>query len=174
MKYFKIWTDLLEVETVIEDRTLVYCNNIEKYEEFIREKRGIAKNKKLKRKIGADSGQNIFKVTMNLVEEEIIPDSPSNPKKQKKRHKHSSVKETLILAAVEEIPETRENVKTVLDKLNLHSEKFSFTLNSDLKLINIIIGIQGHSSSCPCPFCEWLKKDGFNGKAELRTKGKIR
>ena len=108
------------------------------------------------------------------MKKKIKPDSPSNPKKPIKQHKDTSVAETLILANVEAIPETRANVKTILDKLNLQSEKFSFTLNSDLKLINIIVGIQGHSSSCPCPFCEWNKKDGVNGKAKDRTLGGIR
>ena len=47
---------------------------------------------------------------MNLVEEEEMrPGSPSNPKKQKKRHEYldSSVKATLLLAVIEQIPETR-------------------------------------------------------------------
>ena len=168
------WTDLEETETVLEDRTLSYCNNLEKYEEFIRKEKKIDKNKKLKRKIGIDGGGDHFKVTMNLVDEEIKPGSPTNAKKQKKRHKNTSVRTTFIIACVEAIPETRANVKTILDKLNLHSEKFAFTLNSDLKLINIIVGIQGHTSTCPCPFCDWNKNDGVKGGGEYRTLGGIR
>ena len=115
---------------------------------------------------------------MNLVEEEEMrPGSPSNPKKQKKRHEYlySSVKATLLLAVIEQIPETRANVKMIFDYLNLKLENLVSTINSDLKLINIIVGIQGHQSSCPCPYCEWLKKDGVTGEpAELRTPENIR
>ena len=177
MKCFKTWTSLLETKTVLEDRSLAYCNDVENYEKFVRIDRKIPLDKKMKRKIGCDGGGDHFKVTMNLVdEEEVRPGSPSNPKKRKKRdYLPGSVRATLILANVQHIPETRANVKTILDKLNLHSENFAFTLNSDLKLINIIVGIQGHTSSCPCPYCEWLKKDGVDGEpAELRTKGGIR
>ena len=168
------WIDLKETKTVLEDRTLSYCNNLEKYEEFIRKERGIDKNKKLKRKIGCDSGGEHFKVTMNLCDVEVKPSSPTNAKKQKKRHKDTSVKATFLIAVVEQIPETRANVKIILDKLNLHSEKFSFTLNSDLKLINIIVGIQGHQSTCPCPFCDWKKADGVMGGGQDRTLGGLR
>ena len=150
---------------------------MDEYEAFVRKERGIPIGKKLKRKVGCDGGGIHFKVTMNLVEEEEMrPGSPSNPKKQKKRHEYlsSSVKATLLLAVIECIPETRANVKKIFDYLNLQSDLAS-TINSDLKLINIIVGIQGHQSSCPCPYCEWLKKDGVTGEpAELRTPENIR
>ena len=79
-----------------------------------------------------------------------------------------------MLAAAEDIPETRENVKIVLDHLGLGSIKIEDCIASDYKLINLIIGIQGHSSSCPCPYCEWKKKNQFNGDAQERTFGLIR
>ena len=66
--------------------------------------------------------------------------------------------------------ETYENVKKILDHVDLGIIKFKDIIASDLKLINMIVGIQSHSATCPCPFCEWKKKDGLNGEAAERTK----
>ena len=65
--------------------------------------------------------------------------------------------------------ETYENVKRILDHVNLGIVKFKDIIASDLKLINMIVGIQSHSASCPCAFCEWEKKDGLDGEAAERT-----
>ena len=43
-----------------------------------------------------------------------------------------------ILAIVEDIPELYDNIKIILDKLQLHTEKFKFGMASDLKLINTL------------------------------------
>ena len=87
------------------------------------------------RKVGIDGGGDHFKVVINLIAEETLP---KNPKKQKKRHKDSSVKASFLLAVVESIPETYNNVRLILEKLKLHSDKIQFCLASDLKLINIM------------------------------------
>ena len=81
-----------------------------------------------------------MKVCLNLISENIKPGSPTNPKKQKARHKHkdSSVRTTIILACVEKIPEHYDNIKLIMEKLQLHTDKFQFCLASDLKLINVL------------------------------------
>ena len=43
-----------------------------------------------------------------------------------------------ILAIVEDIPEVYENIKIIMDKLQLYTEKLKFCMASDLKLINTI------------------------------------
>ena len=43
-------------------------------------------------------------MTLNLIRAPKVPDGPSNPKKQKQRHKESGVKKVYILAIVEDIP----------------------------------------------------------------------
>ena len=164
---------------------MVVCNDTRAYIEFIKEKRGIHKLKKLREQYTVDGGGKHFKFSVNLIEEapkyaknrsgaaRKLKDSKEKPV-AKKRFKDSSVKGTYLLAIVEDIPETRENVKIVLDRLGLGAIKLEDCIASDYKLINLIIGIQGHSSSCPCPYCEWKKKDQFNGKARDRTFGLIR
>ena len=144
------------------------------YREYVREKRKIPKSAKMRELYSIDGGGDHFKFSANLIEDTIKPGAPKNPKKLKERFKASSVRHTYMLAAAEDIPETRENVKIVLDHLGLGSIKIEDCIASDYKLINLIIGIQGHSSSCPCPYCEWKKKNQFNGDAQERTFGLIR
>ena len=161
---------------MVEDRDVVYCKNVEAWENFVKGEREInlEENAKYTRKIYIDGGGDHFKICGNLIAEKLKPNSPNNSKKQKNRHKKDSVKTTYLLMVVEKIPETPENVKKIMDLLDLGPINFEDCLASDLKLINMIVGIQGHGSTCPCPFCEWNKNNGINGKARMRTFGRIR
>ena len=169
---------------------MVVCNDPRAYIDFVKEKRGIDKSAKVREQYTLDGGGKHFKLSVNLIEEGTKPNTPKKAKSRseqakklkdskekpvaKKRFKDSSVKGTCMLAIVEDIPETRENVKIVLDRLGLGAIKLEDCMASDYKLTNLLIGIQGHSSSCPCPYCEWKKKDQFDGKAQDRTFGLIR
>ena len=149
------------------------------------EKRGIDKTKKLTEKFSIDGGGDHFKICANLIEEK--PKLSSTPKKSfsrsdaakklkdskeksdsKKQKKDTAVTATYLLAVVENIPETRANVKIVLDRLNLSKIEVGDCIAADYKLINILVGIQGHQSSCPCAYCEWPKKDQFDCSAKER------
>ena len=120
-----------------------------------------------------DGGGDHFKITGNLVlNSGLRPNSPTNPKHIKRRHyKDQSVRATFLLAVVQNIPETFENVKKILDQLDLGPIDIDDCINADLKLINILTGIQGHGSTCPCPYCYWEKNDGFKCDAADRTYG---
>ena len=76
------------------------------------------------------------------------------------------------MAIVESIAETRYNIHTILSALDI-KVKVNDCLASDLKLINIILGLQGHSSSHPCPYCE-VHKNNMAGNGKKRTLGGIR
>ena len=107
--------------------------------EELKEERGIGKDEEVRLQIGIDGGGGFFKVCLNIIVDPISkPDAPQNPKKQKKRHKTSSVRASFILAAVQDIPEHYDNIKLIMEKLQLHTEKIKFCLASDLKLINIL------------------------------------
>ena len=71
---------------------------------------------------------------LNLIDESVDPNAPGNSKK----HLESSVCASLIVAIVEHIPEVYGNVKLIMEKLKLSTDKIEFHLASDLKLINII------------------------------------
>ena len=80
-----------------EKRNLVYCTDIDAFEEFSRAKREIDPAKKLVRKWSIDGGGGSQKICLSLVEEKLQPNSPSNPKHQKKHHKGNVYLSTLPL-----------------------------------------------------------------------------
>ena len=59
-----------------------------------------------------------------------------------------------------------------MDRLNLSSEKFQFSMTNDIKMDNILLGIMPASSSYPCPFCEAFHT--FEKKGDLRTIKRIK
>ena len=165
-----------ETSTVVEDRYLVVCKDRHEWRNFVLQERGVAveDRAKYREQLNIDGGGDHLKISANLIETKMTSNAPENPKKIKRRHKESSVKATYLLAVVENVPETYANVKKIMEKLDIGQLKFQDVMSSDLKLINMIIGIQGHGATCPCPYCEWEKKSGIDGKATPRTFGQIR
>ena len=85
--------------------------------------------------------------------------------------KDSGVKRQLLIAISEDLQENYSNVKQVFDLLNI--EKLPFILSCDMKLANIICGLQAHSSAHPCSWCDISSKD-LAKCGSLRTFGSIR
>ena len=162
-------------KTVVEDRYLVVCKNVEEWEKYVIEKRKIKldENAKYLRKIGMDKGGDHFKICGNLIDPNEKSNMPSD-----QHNLSSGVKATYLLAVCEKIPETFENVQKIMGKLDLGPINFEDCIAADLKMINMICGIQSNSATCPCYICECPKKDFLNGKAQgkatPRTKRRIR
>ncbi|CAL4067310.1 unnamed protein product, partial [Meganyctiphanes norvegica] len=87
--------------------------------------------------------------------------------------KDSGIKGTLILALVENIQETDENIRLILSNIK-NLDKIKYHICSDVKLINIIVGIQSCSSKHPCPYCETNNLENVDTFTEDRTLGSIR
>ena len=85
--------------------------------------------------------------------------------------KDNGVKRQLLVAVAENLSENYENVKQVFFLIQLN--KLDFITSCNLKLANILTGLQSHSSSPPCT---WYDVDSLNlAKAGiLRTLGSIR
>ena len=66
------------------------------------------------------------------------------------------------------VPENRANVKVLVDTLHLPTLQKDFKIVADIKLIDIMTGIQSTSSTHPCPYCKGVKLD----KAGKETNGK--
>ena len=77
--------------------------------------------------------------------------------------KGTSSKRVLILAKADGVPETRHNVEIMLNAIRLHEIEDDFQVVCDLKMLNILLGIQSSTSLFGCPFCEASKVDE-NGK----------
>ena len=111
--------------------------------------------------IGLDGGQGILKVCM-LVYEAV---SDENGDSARKRLKHSdgvggrqakltSVKRLLVIAAAPGVEETWENLKCLLEKLDISTLHPSCLLSVDIKVQLILCGKQSAASTHPCPYCE--------------------
>ena len=59
-------------------------------------------------------------------------------------------KRSLVLAAVANVPESYANMKVLIELTSINEVEFK--LSEDLKLINIVLGMQTHSSKYPCPY----------------------
>ena len=126
-------------------------------------------------KIGIDVGRGSLKFSMSIV-------SGKTPPRQKKRvtyntklsdipmFRETGVKKLLLLALV---PGATEKYVTVADILQRLVHDYPAVLCSDLKVVNLVLGLQPHSSKHPCPFCLWMKGDR-NQVAPPRTFEHIR
>ena len=96
-----------------------------------------------------------------------------------KKMKLNSVKKVIILGAAD-VKENHFNVKLLFDRVNINSLKVQ--LSVDLKMANILLGLQSHTSTHSCYICDaanpfktgvdWGEVDGE--KVKLRTLGSIR
>ena len=88
-----------------------------------------------------------------------------------KQNKDTSFKKLLILAIVSKVQENHENVAQIHQVLDLSSLQ-KFRIAADQKLINILCGLQSHSSTYPCPWC--IGKSSWTEKASFKTIGMLK
>ena len=130
----------------------------------------------------ADGGRGSVKVMLTIHDpdekkKKSVPKSPQKKKQKEKRktrlqskYLNSGVKKCFIIGLVEDLPERYHNVKTLLDLLDLNSIRHHLTC--DMKLQNVLCGLQGHSSSYPCIYCTGKKP--WDGPGDVRTLGGIK
>jgi hypothetical protein len=140
-------------------RHLIYTEYLGTFLDFICLERGVDIGSS-KLAIGMDSGQKRMLVTLTVDDED---DEDTTVK-------DTSTRRVIILAHVDDIPETYANMSKILEKLNIHNLYQDYHLVSDLKLYNIILGLTACSSRHGCPFCNGRKgPDGVWIKGEDRT-----
>ena len=95
--------------------------------------------------VGFDGGKSILKMiwTLNLEE----PNSSNG-------FKYNGARRSIIIGAAP-VPETYVNCEFFFKMIQLNN--ISYQVCSDLKLINIIFGLQTHSASYPCPYALCFK-----------------
>ena len=108
-------------------RHLIYTEDLDTLLDFICFERNLDKNS-TKLAVGMDSGQKRLIVTLTV---------DSNDDDQAK-FKDTSTQKVIILAHMDDVPETYLNVSKILDKLNIHNLYLEYKLVSDLKLYNIM------------------------------------
>ncbi|XP_065683561.1 uncharacterized protein LOC136096352 [Hydra vulgaris] len=160
-----------------ETRHIVHCTNLETLKENIVSSRGLQNSNFLK--LSIDGGGSFFKASLSLISEhEGEPHSPVQKKSKlitKDNFKNTSVQKQLIVAISENTPETYPNVKHILDLLQINEISISekLVISCDMKLANIVCGIQSHSSKHPCCWCN-IDSAHLENCGQLRTFGGIR
>ena len=149
--------------TVSKD--LVYCTNITDFVNFVCEKRNYEKAS-VTFKMGIDSGGGCLKFCLNIMSNS---DTNSDSKKLINRTMlDTSVKRLLIVAISYDVKETYFNVRLILNLLKIDEIDFEYVCAVDLKMANILCGLQSHSSSFPCVYCNCPKME-FSDKEKFRS-----
>lgn len=146
-------------------KSVVYCNDVPGLVNHVISKRGIEVANSFC-KVGVDGGGGSFKITLSIIEGSRDTNSKSNTK-------DTGVKMLLLLAVAPGVPEKYGNVAKIWSTL-LHLNDFKCFIAGDLKIVNLLCGIMGHSSTFPCPYCTAPKNNLLNTVAQPRTLGHIR
>ena len=75
----------------------------------------------------------------------------------------------MVVGRVDSIPETHNNLKTLLENLNLPGLSHKFAISADLKLVDILLGIQSCTSNPPWPYCLDYKVDKFGKPKQMEN-----
>ena len=155
---------------VMESRFLVRIKSKPKLVEFMIQERKIEEDTQVK--IGIDGGQNFLKVGLVLQTVRDAYEATKSP--VKKKSAQGGVRRCLIIGILEDVPETHYNVHRILQILDIRPQDLDLTFTTDLKLLNILLGMQGHSSSHSCAYCTILTVgpgaySGENVKTLLKT-----
>ena len=116
-------------------------------------------------RIGMDGGGGFMKVCLSVFD---MRQEKKEQGRLKNRFKDSGVKKLVILAIVPDIQENYINIKRIWLEAGLDKIHRNYTIGSDLKLCNILLGLMSHSSSHPCCWCDIGKYD-LNNKGTPRT-----
>jgi hypothetical protein len=161
-------------------RSTIFCHQPEELKKYVMQARKLTPDDDIILKIGIDGGGGFLKICLNI--QVHGPNHSKEVKRMKfcegvasKELKDSSVKKLFILAIVPNVEENYANVLILWHYLQL-TEPGSlspFTIATDLKLANIMLGLMAHGSAHPCTWCDAAKHELWS-KGQLRTLGNIR
>lgn len=165
-----------EIETVhlirnkrtVTKKPFVYCSNIQELRQLVEEKRECDRPHL---KFGIDGGGGFLKITLSIQDMEQGTESSSRQRYvdgvAAKRFKDSGVKKIFLIGIIPITQENYENVRMLWFILKIN-EVHRWTVATDLKLANILLGIMSHASNHPCTWCT-AKKGHLNECGEYRT-----
>ncbi|PAA56542.1 hypothetical protein BOX15_Mlig006248g1 [Macrostomum lignano] len=172
--FFKLQTLQFELSSsAIGDRAAVLCTDASRLIEFIVQQRGASN---FECRLGLDGGGGFFKICMSVVastSDHQAHGGAAAVHESVRRHSQfndAGVKKIIVLAIVNDISETYKNVKTLLQAVSV--VELSAVTVTDMKLANILCGLQPHSCAHPCPYCESTAPLTTSGRP--RTLGRIR
>ena len=113
-------------------------------------------------KMQIDKGQGLLKFCMSIVD--LLEDE------QEVEYKSSGVRKVFVVAAVPKMGESYKVLQQTLTKINFWDISLQWVFSNDLKMSNLLCGIQPHSASFPCHVC-YAPKDDLGTRYGLRTIG---
>ena len=161
LSFHQILKETKAVENI--ERPVVLCKDLQGFVDFIIETRNLDSSK-VSLRIGLDGGGGFIKICLSV----FNPEDTMKDTCLSKQFKHTGVKKALILALVPKTQENQFNVKRLWINSNIDDLKSEFTIATDLKMINILLGIQNHACNHPCSWCDITKENLIN-KGKSRT-----
>ena len=166
---------MLESKGEEVERQIVTCTDLNDFVQELLDVREVSPHDSLS-KLSLDNGGGFFKVSLSIIDKNEEKNHPGNQKKPKQNLKKpsslsSGVKKIFIISIAENISETHKNIQKILKPLCL--EKIKFIVACDLKIANLLCGIQSHASKHPCCYCD-VSSDFLQECGELQTFGSLR
>ena len=137
------------------EQHVVICNDLNALIDTMIETRGIKEDDMLVR-IGLDGGGGFMKICLSVFDMNCAQNREYG-KRLEEKFKDSGVKKVMIIAIVPEIQGNYVNVKRLWLESGIDKLKRNFTIATDLKLCNILLGLMSHSSTHPCCWCNIIK-----------------
>ena len=153
-----------QVAKNVEVPTIV-CSDLPGLIEKVMEEREREDSESILIKISIDGGGGFLKFCTSIFD--IEDPSPRMNTGMSRKFLESGVKRVLIIGLAPNVSEDYVNVKRIwldcgIDKLR------KYTIATDLKLCNVLLGMMNHSSCHPCAWCD-VKKEFMHRKGKQRT-----
>ena len=135
---------------VMEEKDLTILKQPKEFLEQLAKDRFISEGDVVHR-ISMDGGDNSFKIICNTFSKHQDPEVTFT-RTEKPGNLCSGVNRSIVLAYVEGVQENYENLRVVLELLQL--DQLGFVISADLKLLNVYLGLSGHGGKFACYMCE--------------------
>lgn len=172
VEYLKIHKDKI---TEKESKPTVFCTDFSGMIEYVIGKRGQIENENLRVKLCLDGGGGFMKICLSVFN--TVDDFQ---KKHRRTYDEgmasgfcdTGVKRIFIIAISPDVQENYTNILKmwVLAQLSSGLTEWNnkYTISTDLKLANIILGLMNHSSLHPCSWCD-IQRDELHMQGNTRT-----
>lgn len=151
---------------------VVHCKNLEDLIDEILTARKVYSRHSIK--ISMDGGRGFLKISLAIMDFKADDDPRSPPRKKlltNQTGKSTNVKSQFLVAVSEGLSENHANIQKVWSLAQI--EKVEHTIACDMKVANILVGLQSHSCTHPCPWCDVDAKE-LHLCGTLRTLGNVK
>ena len=142
------------------------CSNLTGLIDEILSKRKRVDGESILVKISIDGGGGFRKMCLSVFD--IHDPLPKANNAMSKKFLEFGVKKVFVIGIVPDISENYINMKRLCLNSGVDKLLQKYTIATDLKLCNILLGMMSHSSCHPCPWCD-ITKENVHKKGVART-----